>query len=55
MLSFDEYLERKLKDPEFKRLWEETAEEREQEKQRIRAEIEREKMQADEVTTKIAS
>ena len=53
MKNYHEFLEEKLKDPEFKKLWDETAEEREQEKQKIRAEIEQEKRAA-EIKNKIA-
>jgi len=47
MLSFEEFLAEELKDPEFKKLWDESEEEYQKEVQRIRAEIEQEKRAAE--------
>ena len=42
MITFDEVLAEHLKDPEFKKLWEESEEEYQQELARLKAEIEAE-------------
>ena len=42
LLTFEEFLEEELKDPEFKKLWDESEEEYQKECARIRAEIEAE-------------
>ena len=45
--NYRELLEEELKDPEFKKLWDESEEEFQKELQRLRAEIEQEKRAAE--------